>query len=674
VGGTTEQCVDPRTIYLPGDDRFAISCADFPAGVTRFAISATADPTGSWYLYSVPVPLDQDTILATSDKFVVAGRDLAAGAAGTEVFVFNKGDVLAGTASPPHVHLNAPKSVLYKSAVEQTYTSNGYLVATYPGEHEWIATISGTPAAADVSLTETDLGVASYSSPSEPSVPGGTLGGGDLDGRTYDAVYEVDTTDHKAIIEYSSATMCGSPLRNCLAYGRLDLSGATPVRTAESSVGAAGWDYTYGAAGLDGAGNTYLAYSRSNATNSPGAGVLGQGFDVALQPGEAGGSSCEPATSPPCDERWGDYLGTAIDPSDPMVVWVTGLYQLANSPFASGSNDWGTVVAAVSAGPPIPSITSISPTSGPTQGGVSVDITGQNLEGATSVAFGGSSAAFSLDSSTKLTATAPPHLLGTVDVTVATPRGQSAVTGSDQFTYAPPVDHQLCYAASGTFGVPTAGVTLYDQFNPKGFTPQISKKASLLCNPVVKKLTATGQVFGVTNSRAHLVCFPMTARNTAPTKTLLVSNQFGQADLVVPGNAANAVCVPSWKSLTSPLHKAANTPPGLNHFTCYPVAVNAGAYHPPPILLKDEFTQKKVAVQVNPAPQELCLPAKKVIQSRAGNHVYPVVNPTLHLLCFAVTKTPIRNAVYAQNQFGSAKMRVTRTKWLCLPSTKQIVG
>jgi hypothetical protein len=237
---------------------------------------------------------------------------------------------------------------------------------------------------------------------------------------------------------------------------------------------------------------------------------------------------------------------------------------------------------------------------------------------------------------------------------------------------APPVDHQLCYAAVGVFKVPTAGVALYDQFNPNGFAPKISAKATSLCNPVIKTIVKTKQVFKVTNPRAHLVCYPMTAPNAQPAPRVVVANQFGQATLQ-PGKPTG-LCVPSWKSLTGPLHQKHNTPPGLNHFTCYPVKVTSGAYKPPAgILLRDEFAKGNVKVVVNPVPRTLCLPAKKTITTPAGVKSYPMVNPDLHLLCYPVTKTPIRNPVYAQNQFGSVKMTVGKTTVLCLPSTKRLL-
>jgi energy-converting hydrogenase Eha subunit A len=90
---------------------------------------------------------------------------------------------------------------------------------------------------------------------------------------------------------------------------------------------------------------------------------------------------------------------------------------------------------AITAGtpPPLPTVTGISPTSGPV--GTSVAISGTNLTGATAVNFGGMPAtAFTVNSSSSVTATAPAGS-GTVDVSVATAGGTSNSSAADKFTY-----------------------------------------------------------------------------------------------------------------------------------------------------------------------------------------------------------------------------------------------
>src|SRR6476620_367415 len=83
---------------------------------------------------------------------------------------------------------------------------------------------------------------------------------------------------------------------------------------------------------------------------------------------------------------------------------------------------------------PSPSVTSISPNSGPAAGGTPVTITGNNFLRATTVRFGGSAASFSVTSATSITATSPAGS-GTVDVTVTDPLGTSPASSADQFTF-----------------------------------------------------------------------------------------------------------------------------------------------------------------------------------------------------------------------------------------------
>jgi hypothetical protein len=336
-GSGRESCVDPRALYLSTVNRFAIACTDntTPTSPMRFAISETSDPTGAWFRYAAPNTsfLDQEKIVATSDKFIIAGNT----GSNEQMYIYNLSDVVAGLANPTVVHKIALRSNVYEAAVEQTAASPAYFVSSFPGESLWLATITGTPAANNVKLTERKVSSADFPAPQEPSVPGGQIGGGDLDGRVYDAIYEVETSDSHPVIQYSSARECGT--RDCLTSARIDLSKAAPTLIYDHLVGEPGFDYTYGAAGLDGAGNVYEAYTRTTPGAAPTAAVIGPTFDVVLQPPGAGTTSCSSGQSPACDERWGDYVGTAIDPSDLTTVWVAGLYQAT-----SGGFGWGTVI------------------------------------------------------------------------------------------------------------------------------------------------------------------------------------------------------------------------------------------------------------------------------------------------------------------------------------------
>ncbi len=89
--------------------------------------------------------------------------------------------------------------------------------------------------------------------------------------------------------------------------------------------------------------------------------------------------------------------------------------------------------------PPAPTVTSVSPNSGTTAGGSNVTISGTNLTGATAVKFGATAAAgFTVTDSGHITAVTPAESVGTVDITVTTGGGTSAIGSVDQYTYATP--------------------------------------------------------------------------------------------------------------------------------------------------------------------------------------------------------------------------------------------
>jgi hypothetical protein len=251
-----------------------------------------------------------------------------------------------------------------------------------------------------------------------------------------------------------------------------------------------------------------------------------------------------------------------------------------------------------------------------------------------------------------------------VAATAATAAGVAA-TSAPSAAAAAPIDHQLCYTATADFPPPPV-VQLKNQFSPKGFIPKIGEFA-IHCNPVLK-ITPTAS-FPIKHPKAHLACWTIT-EPTQPTPLVQVTNQFGAAELQ-PGQP-NLLCLPTWKSLTGPPDQKLPQPPGLSHFTCYPVLKTvSGGYNPPPVMLKDEFAPKPVSAQVSSVPQELCLPTQKTVLST--KKVYKIVNPVWHLLCFGVSPTPTRPA-WDQNQFGTSPVKIIQTQWLCLPSTKQLVS
>ena len=153
---------------------------------------------------------------------------------------------------------------------------------------------------------------------------------------------------------------------------------------------------------------------------------------------------------------------TALSPPGTGIVGVSVMTAPTEASPASLADQF-TYVAA-------PSVSSISPATGPTSGGTVVTITGSGFTetsftgyvtpDVTVIEFGTTpTASFTVDSATTITAVSPAGNSGTVDVTVMTPGGTSMPAVSDRFTYsstpvAPPTVTELSLnrgpAAGGT--------------------------------------------------------------------------------------------------------------------------------------------------------------------------------------------------------------------------------
>jgi hypothetical protein len=152
-------------------------------------------------------------------------------------------------------------------------------------------------------------------------------------------------------------------------------------------------------------------------------------------------TTLSPTTGPPSGGNTVTINGTSLSgatqvlfgPNPATILTNTATQLTVTAPAGTGSvgvvvitpggtsNALGYAYAAA----PAPSITSLSPTSGPTSGGNTVTINGSSLSGATSVMFGINAAAILTNTATQITVTAPAGPASAVNVTVTTPGGTS---------------------------------------------------------------------------------------------------------------------------------------------------------------------------------------------------------------------------------------------------------
>jgi subtilisin family serine protease len=168
-------------------------------------------------------------------------------------------------------------------------------------------------------------------------------------------------------------------------------------------------------------------------------------------------------------------LVAGASPSDALNVRLAKILSSVDkpSPISGKCQTDGRLnaAAALSTTLPAPTITGLSPVSGPTGGGTTVVITGSGFYGVTAVTFGTvDSLHFTVDSPTQITATAPAQPAGSVQVRVAAGGNLTADTGADDYTYVVPsnVTETMSVSSDGTQAAASTFGSTRAQISPDG--------------------------------------------------------------------------------------------------------------------------------------------------------------------------------------------------------------
>lgn len=182
-------------------------------------------------------------------------------------------------------------------------------------------------------------------------------------------------------------------------------------------------------------------------------------------------------------------------------VWVgESLALMADPPPVSPA---ATLVPALPGGTSkvvaVPSVTSVTPSSGSTGGGTAVTITGTAFSATSTVSFGGAAAeSVTFVSTTSIVATSPIHAQGQVDIRVTNPTGSSATSIDDQFTFRTVVAPSVT-GISPVTGTTAGGTTVV--IIGTGFTPTTTVMFG--ASPAAH-LTVTGPTALTVVSPAHV--------------------------------------------------------------------------------------------------------------------------------------------------------------------------
>jgi len=343
---------DPRILYDAISGRWMFTGLGFSltgSSVVFLGVSKTSDPSGGFFVYKIAQTSngqlhDQPKVGVSDDKVVISWNEFCCGLLGTfrgaETFVLEKSTLLTGAVTP--VFFVGPIPSQSSPVPAQSLTTTPIEIVTYNGTtFAGVLEISGTPAANNVVITETDIPIPATSAPPPALQPGGTIETND--DRFLSSVWQ---NGNLWVSGNDSCVPAGSAIaRSCLRLVQISAitqGGMTPSLTQSFDVGKSGLDAYYPAVALDASQNLFAAFTVSSASVFPSAAAL----DVLAGPPTGTVSAAvvfQLGAQKYGGTRWGDYSAAALDPTT-GGVWVTAEYSAAGS-----NHDWGTATSELTA-------------------------------------------------------------------------------------------------------------------------------------------------------------------------------------------------------------------------------------------------------------------------------------------------------------------------------------
>lgn len=360
---------DPQVVYDQYAKRWIMGWLVFPntgnANYHTLSVSADSSAIGTWYQWKSDATLLGDSVTNGLGDYPALGYDSSAvylvsrqfltnpSAFYCKLRIFKKSDLYANTAGPiayidfwdfRDLNVGQPVDNLRPTT---SYTSSpfGYLMDVPPTASANYVTLwkITNPASASPTIDYEHVPVVQYSNPRDPD----QLGGGtpQIDGGQNAIRANIVYRDSMLYAVHSVASGVGN-MNSAVHYVSIDPAQNKAVE--DVAFGLTGYFHTYPAISVDKNKSVLINFSRSNALEYVGAYATGR--RVADDPGLSSsiplreGVANYVLTFGGTRNRWGDYNGTGVDPSDPSIVWF-------HTEHVAAKNTWGTWTSKVVMGP-----------------------------------------------------------------------------------------------------------------------------------------------------------------------------------------------------------------------------------------------------------------------------------------------------------------------------------
>lgn len=359
---------DPQIVYDQYSKRFFMLWMTSPTDADHqhlIAVSKDSNAMGDWYMWSTSavnvgdsstaswgdypaLSVDQNAVYLTSNQFTLP---LATSAFKyTKLRIFDKSKLIANNGGViswvDFWDFKDPQTLTNPGNIRPM---NGYspssksfmmnVAGTSPGAYMTVWTIDN-PASTTPSINPKNVSVVQYSTPGNAN----QLGGGS-------PLIESGASRIRANLVYRDSSLwavhsIANGSYSAVRYVRINPYTNTALE--DQALGQTGYWHFYPAIMVDKDQNMLMTFSRSGSNEYAGAFVAGRkkndpaGISTSVPMREGQGNYV--LTFGGTRNRWGDYSGIGLDPSDNSVMWT-------HTEFATNSNTWSTWISSSKIGP-----------------------------------------------------------------------------------------------------------------------------------------------------------------------------------------------------------------------------------------------------------------------------------------------------------------------------------
>lgn len=336
---SSDEISDPRIMYDAGSGRWFTAITDLTLNMVKVAVSTSSTPNAfKIFGFKFSNCPDYPTIGLNDDKFAISanlfGSNCNGSYNGVQYYIINKSYMIGSTTTPVYSRSSPNTSIFSLQPVQSLSSTSTLFMVTVSDDlsnHATVYSFSNPPSFSNVPTSIVNYPIFTTHIPPDALQRGSSN--------------LVDTGDARVLnspwykgrlwLTFNDACTPSGDVETRSCARLIEINTPTDTLSQDFDVGAKGVYYFYPALRIDSGSNLLVVFGASSQSLYPS--IFATGQDATGGPLDITPLTLKIGTYPETTNRFGDYFGAAVDPSNPSIIWGAGEYHI--------SSPWSTFIA-----------------------------------------------------------------------------------------------------------------------------------------------------------------------------------------------------------------------------------------------------------------------------------------------------------------------------------------